>query len=106
MTTSFAPVSRMALSKALRPPSMTTSFFMPVVSGSCQTLAGSVPAMHPAVAAAMAPAAPELTMPDSAPDNSASFRPAAFCSSKMSTKWWAASSMARRTSGSSRDPLK
>src|SRR5438874_8340258 len=31
--TSLAPVSRMALSKALRPPTMMTSFFSPVVSG-------------------------------------------------------------------------
>ena len=69
-TTSFAPANRIALSNALRPPSMTTSFFMPVVSGSCQTLFGSVPAMQPAVAAAIAPAAPEVTMPDSAPDSS------------------------------------
>ena len=55
------------------------------------------PAMQPAVAAAIAPAAPEVTMPDSAPDSSASFRPAACWSSKMSTKCWAASSMALRT---------
>ena len=105
-TTSFAPANRMALSNALRPPSMTTSFFMPVVSGSCHTLFGSVPAMQPAVAAAIAPAAPEVTMPDSAPDSCASFRPAAFCSSKMSTKCWAASAIARLTSGSSSEPLK
>ena len=106
MTTSVAPVNRIALSKALRPPSMTTSFFMPAVSGSCHTFFGSVPAMQPAVAAAMAPAAPEVTMPDSAPDSCANFLPAACCSSKISTKCRAASSMARRTSGSSNEPLK
>ena len=68
--TSFAPVSRMALSKALRPPAMTTSCFIPVVSGSCQISLSSVPAMQAAVAAAMAPAEPEVTIPDSAPVSS------------------------------------
>jgi len=68
--TSLAPVSRMALSKALRPPAMTTSFFKPVVSGSCQISLSSAPAMQAAVAAAIAPADPEVTMPDSAPVSS------------------------------------
>src|SRR5437667_12616146 len=43
---SLAPLSRMALSKALLPPTMMTSFFSPVVSGSCQIYFGSLPAMH------------------------------------------------------------
>ena len=71
------PARRMALSNTLRPPTMTTSFFSPSVLGSCQTLSGSVPAMHPAVATAMAPAAPEVIMPDSAPVSSARRLPAA-----------------------------
>ncbi len=75
-STSFAPVRRMALSNALLPPAMTTSCFSPVVSGSCQICRSLSPAMHAAVAAAMAPAEPEVTMPDSAPVNSASRRPA------------------------------
>ena len=73
--TNFAPVRRMALSNALRPPTMMTSCFSPVVSGSCQIFCGSVPAMHAAVAAAIAPAAPEVIIPDSAPVNSANLRP-------------------------------
>ena len=77
----FAPVSRMALSNALRPPTMMTSCFRPVVSGSCQMFLSSVPAMHPAVAAAMAPAEPEVTMPDSAPVSSDKRRPTARCRS-------------------------
>ena len=67
--TSLAPVRRIALSNALRPPMITTSPFSPVVSGNCQTRFGSVPAMQPAVAHAMAPAAPEVTIPDSAPES-------------------------------------
>ena len=74
-STSFAPVSRIALSKALRPPDMITSFLRPVVSGSCQMSLSSVPAMHPAVETAMAPAAPEVIIPDSAPVSSANRRP-------------------------------
>src|SRR6266699_1839396 len=42
--TSFAPVRRMALSNALRPPTMITSCFSPVVSGSCQMYLSSAPA--------------------------------------------------------------
>ena len=53
-TTSFAPAARMALSKALRPPIMMTSPFIPVVSGSCQIFAGSVPAIQAAAPVAIA----------------------------------------------------
>src|SRR5213082_1422917 len=59
--TSLSPVSRIALSNALLPPTMMTSCFSPVVSGSCQIYFGSLPAMHAAAADAIAPAAPELT---------------------------------------------
>ncbi len=104
--TNFAPASRMALSNALRPPTMMTSCFIPVGSGSCQIFCGSLPAMHAAVEAAIAPAAPLVTKPDSAPVNSASFRPAARCRSTMLTKWCEASACAARTSGNCNDPLK
>ena len=53
-----------------------------------------VPAMHPAVAAAIAPAAPDVTMPDSAPVSSDNFRPAPRCSSIIFTKYCAASTWA------------
>ena len=56
--------------------------------------------------AQMAAAAPEVTIPDSAPESSASRFPAARCSSNISTKCCAAASTARRTSGSSREPLR
>jgi len=46
----------------------------------------SVPAMHPAVATAMAPAAPEVIIPDSAPVSSANRRPMACCKSITFTK--------------------
>jgi len=59
-----------------------------------------------AVADAIAPAAPEVTMPDSAPESSASRFPAARCSSKISTKCFEASCFAARTSGSSSEPLR
>ena len=49
--------------------------------------------MQAAVAAAIAPAAPEVTMPDSAPVNSAKRRPTARCKSSMLTKYCAASSL-------------
>ena len=84
-STSLPPARRSALSKAFRPPSMTTSFFRPVVSGSCQILSGSVPAITAATAVDMAAAAPEVTMPNSAPEISASRLPAACCNSNMST---------------------
>ena len=96
----------MALSKALRPPAMTTSCFIPVVSGSCQISLSSVPAMQAAVAAAMAPAEPEVTMPDSAPVSSDRRRPTARWRSSMFTKYSPASSWAWRTSGNSSDPLR
>ena len=99
-------MSRMALSKALRPPAMTTSCFIPVVSGSCQISLSSVPAMQAAVAAAMAPAEPEVTMPDSAPVSSDRRRPTARWSSSMFTKYSLASCWAWRTSGNSSDPLR
>jgi hypothetical protein len=84
--TSLAPASRMALSNGLRPSIITTSFFRPVVSGSCQTFFGSDPAMQAAVAEAIAPADPDVTMPDSAPDIFERYRPTPACSSNMSTK--------------------
>src|SRR5213595_1226325 len=97
---------RSALSNALLPPTMMTSCFSPVVSGSCQIYFGSLPAMHAAAADAMAPAAPEVTMPASAPVNSARRRLAACCNSNMFTKYSEASRCAARTSGNSNEPLK
>ena len=105
-STRRAPTRRIELSQTTRPPSRITSPFRPVVSGSCQTAFGSSPPMQAAVPAAMAPAAPEVTIPDSAPESSASFRPAASCSSNMSTKCFPAASAARRTSGSWSEPLR
>ena len=70
---------------------LTLIVFSPVVSGSCQIFWGSLPAMHAAVEAAIAPAAPEVIIPDSAPVSSASLRPTARCSSIMLTKYRAAS---------------
>ena len=68
-------------------------------------------AVHPWMALEWAqrlsePAEPDVTIPDSAPESSAKRRPAARCNSNMSTKWWEASSMARRTSGNSREALR
>src|SRR5437016_13939559 len=77
-----------------------------VVSGSCQIYFGSLPAMHAAAADAIAPAAPEVTMPASAPVNSARRRLAACCNSNMLTKYSAASRCAACTSGNSSEPLK
>ena len=104
-STSLAPARRIALSKSLRPPNMTTSFFMPVVSGSCQILLGSVPAMQPAIAEAIAPAAPTSSLPDSAPEIFA--RCGRGCLQlKDIHKIMGGLLAACRTSGSSSDPLR
>src|SRR5437868_8502750 len=58
------------------------------------------------VAAAIAPAAPEVMNPDSAPVNSDKRLPTARCNSSMLTKCCAASTCACRTSGNSSDPLR
>jgi hypothetical protein len=104
-TTNFPPAARMALSNEMRPPNITTSCFMPVVSGNCQILAGSVPAMQAAVATAIAAAAPEVTIPDSAPESSARRFATPRSNSHMSTKCKAASCLAAFTSGSSSEAL-
>jgi len=67
---------------------------------------GSDPAKHAAVAATMAPAAPDVTIPDSAPESSASRFPTPRCNSNISTKFSAGSCFACRTSGSSSEPLR
>ena len=63
------------------------------VSGSMTMGAvAGVPGLTPRIAsAAMAPAAPEVIIPDSAPVSSASLRPTPRCSSTMLTKYCAAS---------------
>ena len=65
---------------------------------------GLPPAMQAAVAWEMAAAQPALTMPHSAPVNSASRLPAAAISSSIWTYCWLASVLAARTSGCSMDP--
>ena len=75
-------------------------------TGVGKSFAYLVPAMQAAAAEAIAPAEPEVTIPDSAPESSARRLPAPRCSSKMSTKCFAASCLATRTSGSSSDPLR
>ena len=92
-------MSLRALSNTERPPHRMISLRSPVVSGSCQILSGSVPAMQAAAASAIEPEAPVEIMPDSAPEISARRTPAARCSSPTSMEYCAASSMARRTSG-------
>src|ERR1700677_4804516 len=85
---------------------MITSCFKPVVSGSCQIYLSLLPAIHAAVAADIAPAEPEVTMPDSAPVNSDKRRPTPRCKSNILTKYSDASSCVGRTSGNSGDPLR
>ena len=88
----------MALSKALLSPHHDHFMFQAGGIGQLPECLSSVPAMQAAVAAAIAPAAPEVTIPDSAPVNSA--KPSAHprCNSSMLTKCCAASTWAWRTS--------
>lgn len=62
--------------------------------------------MQAAVAAAMAPAEPDVIMPDSAPESAARRLPTAACSSNISTNCREAASIASRTSGITREPLR
>ena len=72
--------------------------------GEPQHLAGSLPATQAAVPSATAAALPQVTMPHSAPVNSAIRLPAASISSSRLTKWREAASIAARTCGSIRLP--
>src|SRR5580704_19219243 len=83
---------------------MMTRLTMPSVKGSRSILAGSLPATQAAVPSATAAALPQVTMPHSAPVNSAMRRPAASISSSRLTNWRDAASIAARTCGSIRLP--
>ena len=73
---------------------ITTSFFMPVVSGSWAILSGSVPAMHAATLSACAAAPPDVTNAASTPSRSAMKSPDFRRSSCISTVPRFASSIA------------
>ena len=77
---------------------MTTSFFMPRVSGNRPILPGSSPVMQAAVPSNSPAAAPEVTIPASAPVSSAITLLAPACSSAISTQKAPASVMAAATS--------
>jgi len=86
-STSLAPVSRMALSNAPSAADPDDFVFQSSGVGSCQIYFASLPAMQAAVAEAIAPAAPDVTIPAFSASNSASRRLAACCSSNMLTKY-------------------
>src|SRR5437763_9883278 len=83
---------------------MMTRLTMPSVKGRRSILAGSLPATQAAVPSATAAALPQVTMPHSAPVNSAMRLPAASISSSRLTNWREAASTAARTCGSIRLP--
>ena len=78
---------------------MTISFFIPVVSGSRRTRAGSVPVMHAAASRTIPAADPAVTRPTSAPVTLAMTSPAFWLSSFRSTNHLDASSIACNTAG-------
>ena len=78
---------------------MTIRFFIPRVSGSRHTFAGSVPVMHAAACRSIPAPEPALTSPASAPVSLAITSPALRLSSWRSTKLRDASSMALTTGG-------
>src|SRR5437016_5129107 len=83
---------------------MMTRLTMPSVKGSRTIFTGSLPATQAAVPSATAAALPQVTMPHSAPVNSAMRFPAASISSSKLTNWREAASTAARTCGSIRLP--
>ena len=77
----------MALSNALRPPIMIDFTLQAGCVGQLPDIFRIGPGDAAAVAEAIAPAEPEVTIPDSAPESFARSRPAAACNSNMSTKY-------------------
>ena len=104
-STICVPIMRIAWSYAKRWFfGMITRFAMPSVNGSFSIFTGSFPATQAAVPSATAAALPQVTMPHSAPVNSAIRAEAASINSSRLTNIRDAAATASRTSGSMRLP--